>query len=114
MHIQERRIAERFQLELLGCAIINGNNVGLKTQDVSLGGALAEFFAPPSLKEGTKLCIRLNIRFMGSAVVCRVNARDYNSLCGLKFERFDYYSDLLLSAYFIKNKHHLSERATIQ
>jgi len=113
MHIQERRIANRFPLASSGCAIINGNNVDLKTHDVSQGGALVEFVAPPPLKNGTRLRIRLDIGLIGKATVCRVNTRDNRTLYSLKFNRFDFYSDLVLSAYFVKHEHHLSGAITI-
>lgn len=113
MHIQERRSTNRFSLESQGCAIIKGRNVDLKTHDVSQGGALVEFVTPSSLKKGTRLRIHLSVGFVGRAIVCRVNTRDNRTLYSLKFDRFDFYSDLVLNAYFVKHEHHLSEAVTI-
>lgn len=113
MHMQERRNNKRFLLDSSGCAIINGSNVDLKTCDVSQGGALVEFAAPPALKKGMRLRVRLNIGFIGRAIVCRINTRDNRTLYSLKFDRFDFYSDLVLSAYFVKYEHHLAEARTI-
>ncbi len=113
MHIQERRAAPRFPLDSTGCAIINGSNVDLKTHDVSQGGALVEFVALTSLKKGTKLRVRLNIGFIGRAIICRVNTSNNCTLYSLKFDRFDFYSDLVLSAYFVKYDRHLSGTCTI-
>lgn len=113
MHIQERRSSNRFPVNSTGCAIINGSNVDLLTHDISLGGALVEFLVSPSLKKGTRLRVHLNVGFVGRAIVSRVNTRDNRILYSLKFDRFDFYSDLVLSAYFVKHEHHLSETATI-
>ena len=113
MHIQERRDAPRFPLDSTGCAIINGSNVDLTTHDVSQGGALVEFLAAPSLKKGMKLRVHLNIGFIGRAIVCRVNTRNNRTLYSLKFDRFDFYSDLALSAYFVKYEHQRSGVPTI-
>jgi hypothetical protein len=113
MQIQERRSANRFSLDSQGCAIIGGSNVDLKTHDVSQGGALVEFVSPSALKKGTRLRLHLNVGFVGKAIVCRVNTRDNRTLYSLKFERFDFYSDLVLSAYFVKHVHYLSEAVTI-
>lgn len=100
-------------MDLTGCAIINGCNIDLKTHDISQGGALVEFATPPSLKTGMPLRLQLNIGFVGKAVVCRVTTRDKRTLYSLKFERFDFYSDLLLSAYFVKHEHASSGTVTI-
>jgi hypothetical protein len=113
MHIQEQRSSNRFPVESTGCAIINGSNVDLKTHDVSQGGALVEFLSLTSLKKGMKLRICLTIGFTGRAIVCRVNTRNNRTLYSLVFDRFDFYSDLALSAYFVKHEHHLSEAVTI-
>jgi hypothetical protein len=113
MLIQEQRSSNRFPVDSTGCAIINGNNVDLKTHDVSQGGALVEFLSITSLKKGMKLRVRLNIGFTGRAIVCRVNTRNNCILYSLKFDRFDFYSDLALSAYFVKREHHLSGVVTI-
>jgi hypothetical protein len=113
MHIQERRSADRFSMDSTGCAIIDGSNVDLKTHDVSLGGALVEFIAPLSLKKGARLRIHLTIGFIGRATICRINSRNSRTLYSLKFDRFDFYSDLVLSAYFVKHENHLSKAATI-
>jgi hypothetical protein len=85
----------------------------MKTHDVSQGGALVEFVTPTTLEKGARLCIHLNVGFVGRAIVCRVNARDSCTLYSLKFDRFDFYSDLVLSAYFVKYEHGLSGAVTI-
>lgn len=113
MHMQERRNANRFPLNATGCAIINGSNVDLLTHDVSQGGALVEFAGIHFLKNGTKLRVQLNIGFTGRAIVCRVNTSNNRTLYSLKFDRFDFYSDLVLSAYFVKYEHHRSGAVTI-
>lgn len=102
MHRQERRSAERYLLDTRGCAIIDGSNVDLRTYDVSQGGAQVEFLTPHSLKVGTKLRVRLNIGFIGRAIVCRVDKRNSRTTYGLRFDRFDFHSDLALGAYFVK------------
>ena len=114
MHIQERRNAKRLPLELQGRAIIDGSSVDLKTHDVSQGGALVKFVTHTCLKNGTKLLIRLDIGFMGRAIICRIITRDNRTLYSLKFDRFDSYSDLLLIAYLIKYEQHLPGAAIIQ
>jgi len=111
MHIQERRNAHRYPLDIKGCVIINGRNVDLEVHDVSLGGASVKFAAPISLKKGTRLRILLNIGFVGRASICWINASNNCTLYGLKFDRFDFYSDLVLGAYLVK--HHLSEAAPL-
>jgi hypothetical protein len=107
MHVQERRSAKRFPLELQGYAIINGSSVDLKTHDVSPEGALVKLGTHFLLKNGTKLLVRLKIGFMGRAIIFRVNTCDNRTLYSLKFDRFDSYSDLILIAYLIKYEHHL-------
>jgi len=103
MHTHERRSSTRFPFDLTGYAIINGNNARLNTRDISLGGALVEFiYLLNFLKVGTKMQVRLNIGVTGRAIVCRVNIRDNCTLYSLKYDRFDSYSDLILSAYFVK------------
>lgn len=114
MHIQERRSAKRFPLQLQGCAIINGSNVDLETLNVSQGGALVQLFTHTHLKNGTKLRVRLNIGFMGRGIVCRFNTRDNSDLYSLKFDRFDAHSDLVLIAYLIKYERRHSGGASIQ
>ena len=114
MHIHERRIGTRFPLELKGYAIINGSNVDLKTHDVSQGGALVKLVTHTLLKNGTRLLIRLNIGFMGRAIISRNNTHGNCTLYSLKFDRFDFYSDLILIAYLIKYEHHQPEGAIIQ
>jgi hypothetical protein len=114
MNIQERRSTKRFPLELQGYAIINGSNVDLKTCDVSQGGALVQLFTHTHLKNGTKLLVRLEIGFMGRAIICRFNTRDNCALYSLKFDRFDSYSDLILIAYLIKHERRQSGRSSIQ
>lgn len=106
MPVQERRDAQRFPMALSGCAVINGNCVDIKTQDVSQGGALVKFVTHTFLKTGTKLLVRLNFGFLGRAIICRIASRDNRALYGLKFDRFDSYSDLLLIAYLIKHEQH--------
>jgi hypothetical protein len=113
MDIQERRSAKRFPLELKGSVFINGINIDLKTHDVSLGGTLVEFVTPSSLKGATKVRVRLNIGFSGRAIVCRVNTHDNCTLHGLKFDRFDFYSDLVLNAYLVQHQQHLPVASTI-
>ena len=113
MQIQERRNANRFSVESAGCAIINGNNIDLKTFDVSQGGTLVEFVTPTPLKKGTRLRVHLNVGFVGRAVVCRINTHNNRTSYGLKFDRFDFYSDLVLSAYFVKYEQQLSGTGTI-
>jgi hypothetical protein len=112
--IQERRSTERFPLRSKGCTIFNGDNLDLRTHDVSLGGTLVEFVSPCSITEGAKLRLYLDIGFVGRAVVCRVITYDNGTLFGLKFDRFDFYSDLVLSAYFVKYKNHPPGPGAIQ
>lgn len=68
-----------------------------------------EFVASPSfpLMKGTNLRVRLDIGFVGKAILCRINTRNNCTLYSLKFDRFDFHSDLALSAYFVKHEHHL-------
>ncbi len=113
MHMQERRSADRFPLNSTGCAIINGSNIDLQTHDISQGGALVEFAAAPSLKKGARLRVRLNVGFIGRAVICRVATRNNRTLYSLRFDRFDFHSDLALSAYFVKHELHLSGAHTL-
>jgi len=114
MGIQEKRSSNRFSVDSTGYAIVSGNKIDLKMHDVSEGGALVEFLANTSLiRQGMKLRVRLNIGFTGRAIVCRVNTRNGCTLYSLEFDRFDFYSDLALSAYFVKHEHHLSGAATI-
>jgi hypothetical protein len=100
-------------VESAGCAIINGDNVDLRTLDISQGGALVEMVTPASLKEGSRLRVHLNVGFVGRAIVCRINHHHNRILYGLKFDRFDFYSDLVLSAYFVKNQQQLTGAGTI-
>jgi hypothetical protein len=109
MHILEQRSGKRFPLELRGYAIINGSNIDLKTRDVSQGGALVKLVTHASLKKGTKLLVRLNIGFVGRAIIGRINTRDNCTLYSLKFDRFDFNSDLMLIAYLIKYEQHRPE-----
>lgn len=102
MHIHERRIGNRFPLKLQGNAIIRGHHFDLTTHDVSQGGALVKFFTSSSLQKGTKINIRLNIGFIGRALICRINTHDNCDLYSVKFDRFDSFSDLLLIAYLNK------------
>lgn len=113
MQQQERRGADRFFLDIQGYAIIKGSNVALKTHDVSQGGALVEFVTPSPLENGTRLRIHLKLGFVGRAIVCWVKTSDSRTVYGLKFDRFDFYSDLVLSAYFVKYERVLVAASTL-
>jgi len=113
MHIEERRSSRRFSLDLTGCAIVNGKNVGLKTHDLSLGGALIEFPSAAPLKAGTRLRILLNIGFMARASICRINTLNDRVLYAIRFHRFDCHSDLLLDAYFVMHERQLATPPTV-
>jgi hypothetical protein len=114
MHIQDRRRAKRFPLDLSGCMVVNGSTVGLKIRDISLSGALVEFAVPQLLEQDAELHVRLYLGFSGVARVCRAGARDGRILYGIKFDRFDYYSDHLLDAYLSQHERRLSGTRTLQ
>lgn len=111
MHIQERRIAKRFPLELRGYAIINGSNVDMRTRNVSQGGGLVKFASHITFKQGMKLLVRFDIGFMARAIICRC---DNDALYSIMFDRFDACSDLVLIAYLIRYERHLPTGVTIQ
>ncbi len=113
MHSEERRSSRRFAVDMTGCAIINGRNVGLRTHDLSLGGALVEFASAPSLEVGTRVRILLDIGFMARASVCWIKTLNDVVSYGLSFNRFDCHSDLLLNAYFVKHERQLPTPPTV-
>lgn len=113
MHTQERRRAKRFPLDLKGCVVINGSNFGLKVHDGSLTGVLVEFVANQPIVLGAKLRVRLYIGFSGRAIVCRNYTHNNCTFYGITFDRFDYYSDLVLNAYLVKHEQHLSGTRTL-
>jgi hypothetical protein len=111
MNSQERRAAQRVPLNSGGCAIINGDNIDIKTHGVSKTGALIEFIPPIPIKEGTKFRAHLNIGFIGRAKICRTEVRDDCTLYGITFERFEFGSDRMLIENFAKNDEALSKSA---
>jgi hypothetical protein len=46
---------------------------------------------------------------VGRAIIGRINTRDNCTLYSLKFDRFDFNSDLMLIAYLIKYEQHRPE-----
>ena len=93
--------------------VINGSNIGLKIHDASQTGALVKFVTSQPLALGDKLRIRLYIGFSGRAVVCRNYTNNNGTFYGITFDRFDYYSDLVLNAYLVKHEQHLSGMRTL-
>lgn len=114
MHTNERRGSKRIPLELHGYAVINGVSADLKTRDISQGGALVKLATSTALRRRMKLLVRLNIGFMGRGTVCWVKTCAHCILYGIRFERFDHHSDLLLIAYLIRHERQLSGKTSIQ
>ena len=111
---QERRRNKRFPLTVPGYAIINGSSVDLATHDISQDGALVQLNVRIALRSKSKLLVRLNIGFMGLAKICRLETLAHHTLYGLKFERFDHHSDLLLIAYLLKHERYQPGHTPIQ
>lgn len=99
----ERRGAKRFPLELCGYAIINGDAVQLRTHDISQGGSLLQIDMDVPLEIGSNLLVRLDVPMKGKAVICRVIANGQYILYGVRFDRFDFHSDLILLAYLVRH-----------
>jgi len=95
MQTQERRSNSRISLSSKGYAVLDSNDIGLITHNISLGGSLVEFDAPHKLREGMTIRVSLDFGFIGQAVVCHATT-DNTTLCGLKFDRFDHASNLML------------------
>ena len=110
----ERRRAKRLPLNSGGCAIINGDNIDIRTHSVSESGALVELIPHVPLAEGAKLRAHLNIGFIGRTKVCRTETRDDCTLYGIKFERFEFGSDRNLIEYFAQNEEELAQRAAAE
>ncbi len=106
MQIRERRSAKRIPLAFNGYAVIDGLKIPLKTHDVSQTGALVEIvdFGLP-IQEAMQLGVHLDNGFVGNAVVYRVAAREEGAWYGVKFNRFDFHSDLLLTASIFHYEH---------
>lgn len=104
MQIQERRSSKRIPLAFNGYAVIGGIKIPLKTHDVSQTGALVEIgdFGLP-IQEAMQLGVHLDNGFVANAVVYRV-ARE-GGVYGVKFNRFDFHSDLLLTASIFHYEH---------
>jgi hypothetical protein len=104
MNLHERRRNKRAALALRGHAIVHGVSFDLETLDVSQCGALVKLAGHNVLKKRTKLLVRFDIGFMGRGVICWLQTLPHGTLYGLKFERFDHHSDLLLVAYLVKHE----------
>ena len=107
MAARERRGAQRVPLELQGYAIINGSVVGLRTRDISQSGGLLRLATDTPLHSGTRLLVRLDMRLRGMAAICRVSGQGRCALYGVRFDRFDAHSDLILLAYLVRYEQNL-------
>ena len=93
-----------------GYAILDGIKTRLKTLDVSQKGALVEMAGIQPFMEAMELDIHLDMGhldmgFKGMAAICRVKADNNSTLCGVRFNRFDAHSDLLLAAHIARFEH---------
>ncbi len=88
-----------------GYAILDGIKTRLKTLDVSQKGALVEMAGIQPFMEAMELDIHLDMGFKGMAAICRVKTDNNSTLCGVRFNRFDAHSDLLLAAHIARFEH---------
>jgi hypothetical protein len=101
---QERRLADRYELLSMGCAIVKGENVEFKVRSISKKGALIEFPAGTRLKEGALMRMNLEAGFIGRVRIVRVEEAEECVLCGIQFDRFEFTSERALNGYICKHE----------